>query len=153
MATPSEQLTMHTGPQAPHVPTGPTGKTMRARAESGQEKFRPFILLVGICIGCALLAASVGETYEVIELVALERIVLASPSSNVGVHAEPIGVLEQGQTVEVLSCAPRKSQTDVEVLFNERAAIVWKGAYRLDRRPVKGPGPHATSSCTGVASF
>ncbi|MDB5947031.1 MAG: hypothetical protein JWQ33_2057 [Ramlibacter sp.] len=120
--------------------------------ESRPARSRPLLLLLGIWLGGAALAAVQGETSEVIELVALEDIVLVSPSSQLAVRAEPIGALVAGQTVRVLSCSPRKTHTDIEVLFNEAAAIVWKGGYRLERRRASGREAHATPSCSGVAS-
>ena len=108
------------------------------------------LLLSAWLIGSGLFACQ-GEVSQVLELVALGTVVLVSPSDKFAATLEPMGVLPDGQIVRVLSCRPRKSNTQVDVMFNGRPAVVWKGNYRVLRRNARKGDANATSSCTGLA--
>ncbi|GAC1608524.1 MAG: hypothetical protein NVS3B2_18000 [Ramlibacter sp.] len=108
--------------------------------------------LVGFSLCSIILAACQAERFEVLELVALEEVVLVSPPTQFASGLEPLGSVAAGQAVTVRSCTTRKTHTEIEVTFNGNAAVVWKGSYRLVRRPAGAREPDATSTCAGLVS-
>jgi hypothetical protein len=131
---------------------GPAAAARTTMRDATAGRSRSFFLLSGILLGVTVLAASQRETPQVILLIPLEHVVLVSPSRPSATEIEPIGELVAGQSVPVLSCSPRKRHTEIEVSFQGRAAIVWKGNYRLERRAARDGESNATSSCNGLAS-
>lgn len=131
------------------------GGTARPASLSGQpidgepNATSHFLWLIGAFLGIAVIALSPAETGEVVELVALDEVVLVSPWRNFVPVVRPMAVLSAAQSVPVVSCSPRKTHTDIEVMFNG-ALRVWKGSYRLQRGPRGKFEPSAASSCYGL---
>lgn len=110
-----------------------------------------FLWLIGAFLSIAVIALRPAGTGEVVELVALDEVVLVSPWSNFVPVVRPMAVLSAAQSVAVVSCSPRKTHTDIEVMFHGTPALVWKGNYRLQRGPPGRFEQSSRSSCLGLS--
>lgn len=109
-----------------------------------------FLWLIGALLGIVVLALRPAETGELVELVALDEVVLVSPWSNFVPVVRPMAVLAAAQIVPVVSCSARKTHTAIEVMLNGTPALVWKGTYRLQRGTPGKFEQRPGSSCLGL---
>jgi hypothetical protein len=104
----------------------------------------------GVTLALFGLLAACAPNAEVIELVALDPIILVAPNSVAGVALNQVGALAAGQRTYVTGCNARKSDIDIQVSWNGISAVAWSGKYRLERRDAKPTEAHAIRSCSGL---
>lgn len=99
-------------------------------------------------------AAAMFTSAEVITVRASAQVPLYDPSTVAGPWGtvlKTVGTLQAGESLNVVGCDDRKSDIDIQVLFQGQVAVLGgrAGEFRLFRRDARIWDPNATRSCRG----
>lgn len=107
------------------------------------------------CVG-ALVVFSL-STREVVTVHAVSDLPLYDPTTMAGQWGDRptiVGTVKAGQIVAISGCNPRKSDIDLETIYQGRKAVVGGevGAFVIQRRRAGFNDSNVTSSCYGLFS-
>jgi len=117
------------------------------------DKRTRIALLLAVSIGL-FGSAVIFTSAEVITVRASAQVPLYDPSTVAGPWGtvlKTVGTLQAGESLTVVGCEDRKSDIDLQVLFQGQVAVLGGryGEYRLLRREARIWEPNATRSCQG----